>query len=89
MNAIIKNKAKDSANGYSTILKKLVASIGLCLGFILLVTGAFLLSFAFVEKTDFDNAELFLIVTSFLLFGFGAHCLDLLEEEKRSNRDSL
>lgn len=89
MNALIKNKVKNSDDGYSTILKKSVASIGICLGFILLVTGVFLISFAFVEKTNFDNAELFLIVSSFLLFGLGAHCLDLLEEEKRSKRDSL
>ena len=89
MNAIIKNKAKDSANTYSTILKKSVASVGLFLGFILLITGVFLIVFAFFEKTNFDNAELLLILASFVLFGLGAHCLDLLEKEKRANRDSL
>lgn len=86
MNAITKNEMKDTPANFQTLLKKVGATGGLSLGLILLVAGIILSGFALFEKTNFDNAELILIVSSFVLFGSGAHCLDLLEKEKKAKR---
>ena len=89
MSVIIKNKIENTPNNFSFALKRFGAACGLCLGFILLITGIILSCFAFLEKTNFDTTEIILIVTSFVLFGCGAHCLDLLEKEKQAKRGIL
>lgn len=86
MNATIKNETKATTANFHILLKKFGATSGLSLGLILLVTGIILSVFAFFEKTNFDNAELIMIVTSFVFLGLGAHCLDLLEKGKISKR---
>ena len=86
MNATIKNETKATTANFPNVLKKFGATSGLSLGLIILAAGIILSFFAFFEKTNFDNAELLLIVTSFVFLGLGAHCLDLLEKEKKAKR---
>lgn len=86
MNATIKNEIKHPPNNFSILLKKFGATSGLLLGLILLVGGIMLSIFAFFEKINFDNIELIMIVSSFVLLSLGAHCLDLLEKDEKAKR---
>ena len=87
MNPVIKNQINATPHNFRLVLKKIGASAGFILGLILMAAGIFLSIFDFVEKTNFNNSELGLIIPSFLLLGLGAHCLDLLDEEKRAKRN--
>ncbi len=89
MNATIKNEVKNSPANFSVIWKSYGATISFSLGLAFLLTGIILTIFAFFEKTSFDKTEIALIISSFVLFGLGAHCLDLLEMEKKAKRGNL
>lgn len=84
MNTSVKNEVSRFSGNFKTIGKKIGAVCGLLFGLILLVTGASLSIFAYLAGINFDKIEVVLIVTSFVLFGLGAHCLDSLEAKKKS-----
>lgn len=63
--------------------RKIGAIGGLFCGLFLLTLGIILSIFSFIEKINFDQTELILLISAFVLLGFGAHCLDLIEKDKR------
>ena len=87
MNAIINYRINESTkrNTYSSLVK-LGAVGGLLFGLVLLVAGIVLSALAFFENVNFNNTEVIMIALSFTLLGLGAHCLDLLEKDRKSRR---
>jgi hypothetical protein len=86
MVAIVRDEMQYNSNNFSITLKKLGATAGIFFGVILLTVGAMLSTLAFFEKVNFNNTEVVLIASSFAFLGIGAHCLDLLEKERKANR---
>lgn len=63
--------------------KKFGAISGFFCGLTFLSLGIILSIFSFIEKVNLNRIELILLLTAFLLLGLGAHCLDLVEKDKR------
>lgn len=79
---------KKSPAGHYTPLKKLGAAGSMLLGLILLVAGVILSALAFFEKADFDRSEIIMLAASFVFLGLGAHCLDLLDKERKAKTEA-
>lgn len=63
--------------------RKIGAMGGFFCGLTLMTLGIILSIFSFIEKMNFDRTELILLLSAFVLLGLGAHCLDLIEKDKR------
>lgn len=65
----------------------IIGSIGGIVGGLLMsLFGIFLSAEAYLTKIPTHKVEVFFLVSSFLLLALGAHCLDLIEKERRSKR---
>ena len=83
MNAITKNEMMKVPDNFKDRGRKFGAIGGFFCGLTFLMLGIILSIFSFFEKIDLDRTELILLVTAFILLGLGAHCLDLIEKDKR------
>ena len=60
---------------------------GLLGGMLLLLAGLFLSTEIFVTKINFHGLEVVLLVLAFFFLGIGAHCLDLMDKERKAKRN--
>ncbi len=86
MNTAIRKEMQCASENSMSLTKKLGAAGGLLFGSISFATGVALSILASFERINFDNTEIILLTSAFALLGLGAHCLDLLEKERKTNR---
>ena len=79
MNTVIE-MAETRLNTYFALLAFIV-------GGIVCVSTMVIWIFATFEHLKFDGVITFVLLCTFLLFGLGAHCLDVEERRKRNSRD--
>lgn len=67
-------------------IKFAAAIFGFSAGFVFMFAGIILSIVKFFSKTSFHGWEVILIAAAFPLLIGGAHCLDLIEKDKRRRK---
>lgn len=86
VNRKVLNRKVSVKKKYGTALHSFGAAVFIGAGTVAMMSALILIVLAAATASSFDGVEVILIVASFIFFGLGTHCLDLIEKTRRSQK---